>query len=59
MRAWNNFEATGALGRAARADYLARYTAGRNYRQLMDIYERVVHAGVGEAVSEKTMAANA
>jgi hypothetical protein len=38
---------------------LARYTAGRNYQQLMDIYERAVHVGVGEAVSEKTMAANA
>lgn len=43
QRAWTDFEITGSLGRLARAEYLARYTAAKNYRQLMDIYERVSH----------------
>jgi glycosyltransferase involved in cell wall biosynthesis len=30
------------MGRAARAEYLARYTPQRNYRMLMDIYEEAV-----------------
>jgi len=43
-RAWVDFEITGSLGRLARAEYMARYTATQNYRQLIDIYERVIHA---------------
>jgi glycosyltransferase involved in cell wall biosynthesis len=57
--AWNNVEATGALGRAARAEYLARYTAGRNYGQLVDIYDRAIHGRVDEPAIEKSRAANA
>ncbi len=59
LRAWNNFEATGALGRAARAEYLARYTADRNYRLLLDIYERAIRVRLGEPAVEKKMAVHA
>ena len=37
-----NPEAMAILGAAARREYLERYTAERNYRLLMDIYEEVV-----------------
>ena len=30
------------MGRAARAEYEAKYTAERNYQILMEIYERVI-----------------
>ncbi len=32
------------LGRAARAEYEAKYTAERNYHLLMDIYQRAMSA---------------
>jgi glycosyltransferase involved in cell wall biosynthesis len=59
LHAWNNFEATGALGRNARVEYQARYTPRQNYRQLMDIYERAVHGRAEEPVAEKSRAAHA
>jgi len=31
-----------SMGRAARAEYEARYTPERNYEQLMRIYSRVI-----------------
>ena len=30
------------MGRAARAEYEAKYTAERNYQLLMSIYQRVI-----------------
>ncbi len=58
-RAWNDVEATAAVGRTARAEYLARYTSGRNYRQLMDIYERAMHGHAAAPAILKSRAANA
>jgi glycosyltransferase involved in cell wall biosynthesis len=40
--AWAHPEEMAAMGRAARAEYEAKYTAERNYEMLMEIYERVV-----------------
>ncbi|MBW2494347.1 MAG: glycosyltransferase family 4 protein [Deltaproteobacteria bacterium] len=37
------------LGRAARADYEARYTAAANYTQLLDIYRQAIECGGGRA----------
>ena len=42
--AWAHPEEMAAMGRAARAEYEAKYTAERNYTMLMEIYERVIHA---------------
>lgn len=39
--AWNHPEALTLMGRAARADYEAKYTPARNYELLMEIYRRV------------------
>jgi glycosyltransferase involved in cell wall biosynthesis len=41
--AWTHPEEMQAMGRAARAEYEAKYTAERNYEMLMSIYERVLH----------------
>ena len=41
------------LGRNARADYLARYTAEENYRLLMGIYRRVIEQSTEEVLSEQ------
>ncbi len=43
-RAWSAQEATARLGRAARAEYEARYTAARNYEMLTECYARVLEA---------------
>jgi glycosyltransferase involved in cell wall biosynthesis len=59
LRAWNNVEATAALGREARAEYLSLYTAERNYRQLMDIYEHTVRRTRGITAIGKSRAASA
>lgn len=40
--AWNNPEAMARMGRAARMEYEANYTSDRNYRILVDIYERAI-----------------
>jgi hypothetical protein len=32
-----------ATGRAARAEYEAKYTAERNYQMLMGIYQNFIH----------------
>ena len=32
------------IGRAARAEYQAKYTAERNYQMLMEIYRKVLGA---------------
>jgi glycosyltransferase involved in cell wall biosynthesis len=40
-------EAMRDMGRAARSEYLARYTPQRNYRMLMDIYEEAVARSQG------------
>ena len=32
------------MGRAARADFEARYTSGKNYEMLMDIYDDAIRA---------------
>jgi glycosyltransferase involved in cell wall biosynthesis len=40
--AWEHPEDMEAMGRAARAEYEAKYTAERNYQQLMEIYRRTI-----------------
>jgi glycosyltransferase involved in cell wall biosynthesis len=45
--AWAHSGETTAMGRAARAEYEAKYTAERNYPMLMEIYERTT--GIGKA----------
>jgi glycosyltransferase involved in cell wall biosynthesis len=40
--AWTHPEEMAAMGRAARAEYEAKYTAERNYEMLMEIYGRVL-----------------
>jgi glycosyltransferase involved in cell wall biosynthesis len=40
--AWTHPKEIPAMGRAARAEYEAKYTAERNYRMLMKIYERAI-----------------
>jgi glycosyltransferase involved in cell wall biosynthesis len=42
--AWSHPEEMAAMGRAARAEYEAKYTAERNYMMLMEIYQRVLGA---------------
>jgi glycosyltransferase involved in cell wall biosynthesis len=44
--AWSHPEEMAAMGRAARAEYEAKYTAQRNYEMLIEIYKR---ASVPEA----------
>ena len=40
--AWAHLSRLAEMGRAARAEYETKYTAKRNYRHLMDIYERAI-----------------
>jgi glycosyltransferase involved in cell wall biosynthesis len=40
--AWTHPEEMRAMGQAARAEYEAKYTAERNYQQLMNIYGRAI-----------------
>ena len=40
--AWAHPEEMAAMGRAARAEYEAKYTAERNYEMLMAIYQKVI-----------------
>jgi glycosyltransferase involved in cell wall biosynthesis len=40
--AWAHPEEMAAMGRAARAEYEAKYTAERNYPMLMKIYEQAI-----------------
>ena len=42
--AWTHPERMEEMGRAARAEYEAKYTAERNYQMLMDIYQRAIAA---------------
>lgn len=51
MWAWSHPEEMTRMGRAARAEYEAKYTPERNYEMLMEIYRRAI------AVKEKRAAA--
>jgi glycosyltransferase involved in cell wall biosynthesis len=42
--AWTHRAEMAAMGRAARAEYEAKYTAERNYAMLMDIYQRAANS---------------
>jgi glycosyltransferase involved in cell wall biosynthesis len=42
--AWTHPKEMATMGREARAEYEAKYTAERNYPMLMDIYRRVIDA---------------
>jgi glycosyltransferase involved in cell wall biosynthesis len=42
--AWAHPEEMAAMGRAARAEYEAKYTAERNYEMLMEIYAKAIAA---------------
>jgi len=41
--AWSHPEVVAAMGRAARAEYEAKYTSAQNYKILMSIYERALN----------------
>ncbi len=43
--AWSHPKELDQMGRAARAEYQAKYTAERNYRMLMEIYQGVRRVG--------------
>jgi glycosyltransferase involved in cell wall biosynthesis len=49
--AWRHPREMDAMGQAGRAEYLARYTGDRNFRTLMDIYERAIESR-GDSVSD-------
>ena len=40
--AWNHPEEMQRMGTEARQEYLAKYTAEKNYPMLMEIYERAI-----------------
>jgi glycosyltransferase involved in cell wall biosynthesis len=40
--AWTHQKEMEAMGRAARAEYEAKYTAERNHQMLMKIYEQAI-----------------
>lgn len=42
MRVWEQPALLERVGRAARAEYLSRYTAERNHEMLMEIYQRAI-----------------
>jgi glycosyltransferase involved in cell wall biosynthesis len=54
--AWTHPDEMQVMGRAARAEYEAKYTAERNYQMLMQIYERVTRerSQKSEARSQKS-----
>jgi glycosyltransferase involved in cell wall biosynthesis len=53
--AWTHPREMEAIGEAGRAEYLAKYTSGRNLRLLMDIYERAMESrGAGVAGERAT-----
>ena len=47
MRVWEQPALLERVGRAARAEYLSRYTAERNYDMLMEIYQRAIEERQG------------
>jgi len=47
--AWANPKRNIEMGEEARAEYEAKFTAERNYRMLMEIYERALTSGRGPA----------
>jgi glycosyltransferase involved in cell wall biosynthesis len=55
--AWNNPEQMRALGDEARREYETRYTAGKNYDMLMEIYDRAMQRSAlrGEGVPQKIL----
>jgi glycosyltransferase involved in cell wall biosynthesis len=55
--AWSHPNEMEAMGRAARAEYEAKYTAERNYPILMDIYSRVA-SGVSSQHTEAVPASS-
>jgi glycosyltransferase involved in cell wall biosynthesis len=42
--AWTHPREMEAIGQAGRAEFVAKYTADRNYRMLMDIYKRAIES---------------
>jgi glycosyltransferase involved in cell wall biosynthesis len=49
---WTHPEETAAMGRAARAEYEAKYTAERNYQMLMEVYRRIIAARAGPILTQ-------
>jgi glycosyltransferase involved in cell wall biosynthesis len=47
--AWREPEALQEMGRAARGEYQARYSAERNYQLLIDIYQRAIAAAAARS----------
>lgn len=48
--AWNHPEEMETMGRAARAEYEAKYTAERNYQMLLQIYKAVISRSRGNEI---------
>ena len=48
--AWNHPEEMETMGRAARAEYEAKYAAERNYQMLLQIYETVISRSRGNEI---------
>ena len=47
--AWTHPGEMEEIGQAGRAEFLAKYTADRNYEMLMDIYKRAIELREGVA----------
>ena len=55
--AWNNREFVIGLGRAARQEYLDKYTAEKNYPLLMNIYQHAIEMNApGRPAQELSLA---
>jgi glycosyltransferase involved in cell wall biosynthesis len=49
---WSHSHKMEEMGRAARKEYEAKYTAERNYGMLMDIYRQAIATRSGEAAPQ-------
>jgi glycosyltransferase involved in cell wall biosynthesis len=49
--AWSHPEAMSEMGRAARAEYEAKYQPSKNYEMLMDIYRRAIASQAAEPLA--------
>jgi glycosyltransferase involved in cell wall biosynthesis len=55
--AWNNREFVAGLGKAARQEYLDKYTAEKNYPLLLNIYQRALEMNrQGDSAEEPSLA---
>jgi glycosyltransferase involved in cell wall biosynthesis len=58
--AWNNREFVAGLGKAARQEYLDKYTPEKNYAQLIEIYQRAIAMNErGQSAEEPSLVGSA